>query len=69
MAENGAVRLTVNVPEAAAMLGVSVPTAWAMVHAGTLPAIKCGKRRYVVPRAALLERLLATGVQHPKGQD
>jgi excisionase family DNA binding protein len=56
MAEDG--RLTLNVPQAAAMLGVSVPTAWQMVHSGQIKAIKCGKRRYVVPRKAL-EALLA----------
>ena len=58
MADDCVVRKTVNVPQAAAMLGVSVPTAWAMVHSGTLKAIKCGRRRWVVPLKAL-EALLA----------
>ena len=63
MAEDG--RLTLNVPDAARLLGVSVPTAWAMVHSGQLPTIRCGQRRYVVPRKGL-EDLLSGGGQSPR---
>lgn len=60
MTEQKDKRLTVNVPEAAQLLGISVPTAWSMVHSGALRAIKCGQRRYVVPRAAL-EKMMMLG--------
>jgi len=49
-------RLTLNVPEAGRLLGISRSTAYALVNSGYLPAIRLGKR-ILVPRAAL-ERLL-----------
>jgi len=48
---------TVTVPVAAKLLGVSRPTAYEAVAAGTIPAVRIG-RRLVVPVAAL-RRLLA----------
>lgn len=50
-------RLTVSVPEAARLLGVSRMTAYSAVCEGTIPSLRIG-RRVLVPRAAL-DRLLA----------
>jgi excisionase family DNA binding protein len=49
-------KLTVSVPEAAQLLGVSRMTAYAAVRDGAIPSLRIG-RRLLVPRAAL-ERLL-----------
>ena len=51
-------RLTVNVAEAANMLGIGRSLAYEMARDGRLPTVKLGARRYVVPRLAL-ERMLA----------
>lgn len=45
-------RLAVSVPQAAASLGVSVRTAWALVASGQLRTIRVGRRR-IVPLAEL----------------
>jgi excisionase family DNA binding protein len=52
-------RLTLSVPEAAQLLGVSRMTAYSAVREGTIPSLRIG-RRVLVPRAAL-DRLLAQG--------
>ena len=49
-------RATLTVTEAAHVLGISRSTAYELVHAGTLPALRLG-RRIVVPTRAL-EQLL-----------
>lgn len=49
-------RLTVTVPEAAEMIGVSRAFAYEMVARGELPVVKLGRRSLVPLRA--LERLL-----------
>jgi excisionase family DNA binding protein len=49
-------KLTLSVPEAARLLGVSRMTAYTAIRDGTIPSLKLG-RRVLVPRAAL-ERLL-----------
>jgi excisionase family DNA binding protein len=49
-------RRTYTVEEAAERLGISRSAAYDAVHAGTIPALRFG-RRIVVPRAAL-DRLL-----------
>ena len=50
-------RLTVSVPEAARLLGVSRMTAYSAIREGVIPSLRIG-RRVLVPRAAL-DRLLA----------
>jgi excisionase family DNA binding protein len=45
-------RLTLNVPEAARLLGISRTTAYALAKSGRLPTIRLGKR-ILVPRQAL----------------
>lgn len=51
-------KLTVSVPEAAKVLGISRNTAYALARAGRLPGvIELGPKRLVISRAAL-ERLL-----------
>jgi len=49
--------LCISVTAAAKMLGVSRNTGYEMVRLGQLPIIKCGQRRLLVPRAALLKML------------
>ena len=49
--------LCVSVTAAARMLGVSRNTGYEMARLGQLPTIKCGQRRLVVPKAALLKML------------
>jgi excisionase family DNA binding protein len=62
-------RLTVTVPEAARLLGVSRMSAYTAVRAGEIPSIRIG-RRVLVPRLAL-ERLLnmAEGTYRPNGSN
>jgi excisionase family DNA binding protein len=50
-------RATYSVSEAAALLGVSLGTAYKAVRSGSLPVIQVGGR-YLIPREAL-DRLLA----------
>lgn len=50
-------RLTWTVEEAAALLGISRPTAYEAVKTGSIPHIKIG-RRILIPVAAL-EKMLA----------
>jgi excisionase family DNA binding protein len=49
-------RLLVSVPEAAELLSIGVTFAWELVHEGTIPSIKLG-RRVLIPRHRL-ERLI-----------
>ena len=49
--------LCISVPAAARMLGVSRNTGYEMARLGQLPTIKCGRRRLVVPKAALMKIL------------
>ena len=49
--------LCISVPAAAKMLGVSRNTGYEMVRLGQLPTIRCGRRRLVVPKAALIKML------------
>jgi len=52
--------LCISVAAAARMLGVSRNTGYEMVRLGQLPTIRCGHRRLVVPKAALLKMLEET---------
>ena len=56
-------RATLDVDEAAKILGLSRNAAYSAVAAGQLPAIRLG-RRIVIPRAALERMLESVG---PKG--
>ena len=62
--------LCISVPAAARMLGVSRNTGYEMVRLGQLPTIKCGRRRLVVPKAALIKMLQEgrKNKKHGKGQ-
>jgi excisionase family DNA binding protein len=51
-------RQTIDILDAAKRLGIGKNQAYDMVREGTIPTIKTGKRRRVVPLAAF-ERLLA----------
>jgi excisionase family DNA binding protein len=51
-------RLTYTVEEAGRLLGISRGTAYAAARDGSLPTVRLGARRLLVPRQAL-ERLLA----------
>lgn len=52
--------LCISVTVAARMLGVSRNTGYEMARLGQLPIIRCGQRRLLVPRAALLKMLEET---------
>ena len=58
--------LCVSIPTAAELLGVSRNTGYLMARMGQLPTIKCGKRRQVVPIAAL-KRLLENSAINNSG--
>lgn len=49
--------LCISVPAAARMLGVSRNTGYEMARLGQLPTIRCGRRRLVVPKAALMKMM------------
>ncbi len=49
--------LCISVPAAARILDVSRNTAYLMARLGQLPTIRCGRRRLVVPAAALMKML------------
>jgi excisionase family DNA binding protein len=52
-------RLTYSVEEAAALLGIGRGLAYEMVRDGSLPGLRLGQRRILVPRRAL-EALLGS---------
>lgn len=54
--ERRAERLTLSVPEAADLLGLSRASAYQAIRGGLIPSIRVGKR-IVVPRAALMQFL------------
>jgi len=58
--------LCISVTAAARMLGVSRNTGYEMARLGQLPTIKCGQRRLVVPKAALMKILQEANAQHAK---
>ena len=49
--------LCISIPAAARILGVSRNTGYEMARLGQLPTIRCGQRRFVVPKAALMKML------------
>ena len=49
--------LPMSVIQCAKALGISRGTAYSLIHEGRIPALRIGKKRLVVPRAAL-ERML-----------
>jgi len=53
--------LCVDIPTAARLLGVSRNTAYSMVRMNQLPVIKCGQRRLLVPKMALMKKLQEAG--------
>jgi excisionase family DNA binding protein len=53
--------LCISIPEAARLLGVSRNTGYEMARLKQLPVIKCGQRRLVVPKVALLKMLESGG--------
>ena len=61
--------LCISVPAAARMLGVSRNTGYEMARLGQLPTIRCGRRRLVVPKAALMKMLEEVNERHEKRKD
>lgn len=49
--------LCISIPATAKLLGVSRNTAYTMARMGQIPVIRCGKRRLMVPIAALQKML------------
>ena len=60
--------LCISVPAAARMLGVSRNTGYEIARLGQLPTIKCGRRRLVVPKAALMKMLQEANEPYEKGE-
>jgi len=61
--------LCISVTAAARMLGVSRNTGYEMARLGQLPTIKCGRRRLVVPKAALIKMLQEVKKGNEKGKE
>ena len=61
--------LCISVTAAARMLGVSRNTGYEMARLGQLPTIRCGRRRLVVPKAALMKILEEVGERHEKRKE
>ena len=58
--------LCISVPAAARMLGVSRNTGYEMARLGQLPTMRCGRRRLVVPKAALMKMLQEVNQRNEK---
>jgi excisionase family DNA binding protein len=56
--------ITVSVPEAAAMLGVSRAFAYKLIREGQLDALRIGRTKLLVPRTAIA-RFLASRPEYP----
>ena len=61
-------RLTYSVEEAAQLLGIGRGLAYEMVRDGSLPGLRLGQRRILVPRAALEALLGARTASATGGQ-
>ncbi|MDP2918923.1 MAG: helix-turn-helix domain-containing protein [Dehalococcoidia bacterium] len=61
--------LCLSVPAAARILGVSRNTGYEMARLGQLPTIRCGRRRLVVPKTALMKMLEEANEQHEKPKE
>ena len=61
--------LCISVPAAARIIGVSRNTGYKMVRLGQLPTIRCGQRRLVVPKAALMKMVEEGNEQHEKRKE
>lgn len=61
-------RLTYTVAEAASALGISRGLAYEMVKEGSLPGLRLGQRRILVPRGAL-DALLSSSSSIPSPQN
>lgn len=59
--ENETKRLTLNPAEAAEKLGVSLPTLRSEIKKGTIPSIRLGTRRVLIPVSALEKYLESAG--------
>lgn len=56
-------RKTISVEDAGKILGVSRPTAYALVKQGKLPVLKLGPHKFVVPISALEKYLANAGAR------
>jgi len=61
--------LCISIPEAAKLLGISRNTGYEMARLGQLPTIRCGQRRLVVPKAALMKMLEEVNERHEKKKE
>ena len=61
--------LCISVTAAARMLGVSRNTGYEMARLGQLPTIRCGRRRLVVPKAALMKMLEEVNERNEKRKE
>lgn len=51
--DNQVERLVMTVEEAGQALGISRATAYTLCNSGEIPALRLGKRRLIVPKAAI----------------
>lgn len=59
--------LCISIPTAAKILGVSRNTGYEMARLGQLPTIRCGRRRLVVSKVALIKMLEEAKEGYAKG--
>jgi excisionase family DNA binding protein len=62
-------QLCISVPAAARMIGVSRNIGYQMARLGQLPIIRCGRRRLLVPKAALERMLEEANQKHGKAKE
>ena len=62
-------KLVYSVEEAGRLLGISRASAFNFANEGTIPAIRIGKRRMVVPKKALHELLESAGKPDSASKD
>lgn len=61
--------LTYTVEQAAVALGIGRGLAYEMVHEGSLPSLRLGRRRIVIPRAGVESMLTIIAPQFEAGRD
>ena len=61
--------LCISVTAAARMLGVSRNTGYEMARLRQLPIIRCGQRRLMVPKAALMKMLEEVNERYEKRKE
>ena len=61
--------MCISVTAAAKLLGISRNTGYEMVKMGQLPTIRCGRRRLMVPKVALMKMLEEVDTRHEERKE